>query len=136
MTGIEGGQPKLFIFPHAGGTPQYYVPFAKAFTTDVKRTAVQYPRQGGKQDFGSFTSLSALADEVTKMVSPDKQGGASPIFFFGHSMGAVLAFEVARRYETSTGRAVLTVFASGSRAPSRCGSTTASGCASCWSTTR
>ena len=121
MTGIEGGQPKLFIFPHAGGTPQYYVPFAKAFTTDVKRTAVQYPRQGGKQDFGSFTSLSALADEVTKMVSPDKQGGASPIFFFGHSMGAVLAFEVARRHETSTGRPVLTVFASGSRAPSRYG---------------
>ena len=52
--------PKLFIFPHAGGTPQFYVPFAKSFTTDIKRTAVQYPRQGGKQDFGSFTSLPAV----------------------------------------------------------------------------
>ena len=64
MTGIEGGQPKLFIFPHAGGTPQYYVPFAKTFTIDVKRTAVQYPGQRGKQDFASFTSLPALADEI------------------------------------------------------------------------
>ena len=116
MTGIEGGQPKLFIFPHAGGTPQYYVPFAKAFTTDVKRTAVQYPRQGGKQDFGSFTSLSALADEVTKMVSPDKQGGASPIFFFGHSMGGLLAFEVARRFQEA-GRPIAALFVSAVAAP-------------------
>ncbi|MGB7357640.1 MAG: thioesterase domain-containing protein, partial [Mycobacterium sp.] len=65
-------QPKLFIFPHAGGSAQYYVPFAKTFTTDIKRVAVQYPGQRGKQDFASFTSLPALADEVCKMVSPDK----------------------------------------------------------------
>ena len=49
-------QPRLFIFPHAGGSAQYYVPFAKTFTIDVKRTAVQYPGQRGKQDFASFTS--------------------------------------------------------------------------------
>ncbi len=62
--GAAGITPKLFIFPHAGGAPQYYVPFAKTFTTDIKRTAVQYPGQRGKQDFASFTSLPALADEV------------------------------------------------------------------------
>ena len=69
LTRMTGGvadiTPKLFIFPHAGGTPQFYVPFAKSFTTDIKRTAVQYPRQGGKQDFGSFTSLPAVAAHHT-----------------------------------------------------------------------
>ena len=110
-----GKTPKLFIFPHAGGSPQYYVPFAKAFATDIKRTAVQYPGQRGKQDFASVTDLPALADEVLKMVSPDADHGG-PISFFGHSMGALLAFEVARRFEDA-GRPISTLFVSACAAP-------------------
>ena len=108
-------QPKLFIFPHAGGTPQYYLPFAKTFDTDIKRTAVQYPRQGGKQDFTAFTSLPAVADEITKMVSPEKDHGG-PVGFFGHSMGGLLAFEVARRFEAA-GRPITALFVSAVAAP-------------------
>ena len=115
-------QPKLFIFPHAGGSAQYYVPFAKTFTTDIKRVAVQYPGQRGKQDFASFTSLPALADEVCKMVSPDKEGGVDgpTIAFFGHSMGGLLAFEVARRFEAA-GRPIAALFVSACAAPGRVG---------------
>lgn len=125
MTGAPGetaGQPKLFIFPHAGGSAQYYVPFAKTFTTDIKRVAVQYPGQRGKQDFASFTSLPALADEVCKMVSPDREGGVHgpPIAFFGHSMGGLLAFEVARRFEEA-GRPITALFVSAVAAPGRVG---------------
>lgn len=118
MTGGSGEtavQPKLFIFPHAGGSAQYYVPFSKTFTTDVKRIAVQYPGQRGKQDFASFTSLPALADEVCTMVSPDKDHGG-PVSFFGHSMGGLLAFEVARRFEEA-GRPIRTLFVSAVAAP-------------------
>ena len=116
---MTGGTPKLFIFPHAGGSAQYYVPFAKTFTTDVKRTAVQYPGQRGKQDFASFTSLPALADEVVKMVAPDKDHGG-PVVFFGHSMGGLLAFEVARRFEEA-GNPVAALFVSACAAPGRVG---------------
>ncbi|MDN4518728.1 alpha/beta fold hydrolase [Mycolicibacterium austroafricanum] len=118
----SAGQPKLFIFPHAGGSAQYYVPFAKTFATDIKRVAVQYPGQRGKQDFASFTSLPALADEVCKMVSPDKEGGVHgpPIAFFGHSMGGLLAFEVARRFEEA-GRPIAALFVSAVAAPGRVG---------------
>ena len=126
LTRMTGGvadiTPKLFIFPHAGGTPQFYVPFAKSFTTDIKRTAVQYPRQGGKQDFGSFTSLPAVADQISTMVSPAREGGVpgSPVFFFGHSMGGLLAFEVARRFEEA-GRPIAALFVSAVAAPGRVG---------------
>ncbi|PRC41889.1 thioesterase [Mycobacterium sp. ITM-2017-0098] len=114
----QTAQPKLFIFPHAGGSAQYYVPFSKTFTTDIKRVAVQYPGQRGKQDFASFTSLPALADEVCRMVSPDKEGGVDgpPIAFFGHSMGGLLAFEVARRFEEA-GRPITALFVSAVAAP-------------------
>ncbi|BBX70202.1 thioesterase II family protein [Mycolicibacterium psychrotolerans] len=112
-------QPRLFIFPHAGGSAQYYVPFAKTFTMDIKRTAVQYPGQRGKQDFASFTSLPALADEVVTMVSPAKDHGG-PVFFFGHSMGGLLAFEVARRFEAA-GRPIGALFVSAVAAPGHVG---------------
>lgn len=117
--GAAGITPKLFIFPHAGGAPQYYVPFAKTFATDIKRTAVQYPGQRGKQDFASFTSLPALADEVVTMVSPEKDHGG-PVVFFGHSMGGLLAFEVARRFEAA-GRPIAALFVSACAAPGKVG---------------
>ena len=113
--GAADTTPKLFIFPHAGGSAQFYVPFAKTFSTDIKRVAVQYPGQRGKQDFASFTDLPALADEVCKRVSPgDDHGG--PISFFGHSMGGLLAFEVARRFEAA-GRPITALFVSACAAP-------------------
>ncbi|AFM17519.1 putative thioesterase involved in non-ribosomal peptide biosynthesis [Mycolicibacterium chubuense NBB4] len=114
--------PKLFIFPHAGGSAQYYVPFAKTFETDIKRVAVQYPGQRGKQDFAAFTSLPALADEVARMVSPEKEGSAhgGPIAFFGHSMGGLLAFEVARRFEAA-GNPITALFVSAAAAPGHVG---------------
>jgi len=117
--GTGNAQPTLFIFPHAGGSAQYYVPFAKTFSTDIKRVAVQYPGQRGKQDFASFTSLPALADEVCKSISPgqDRDG---PISFFGHSMGGLLAFEVARRFEAA-GRPITALFVSACAAPGRVG---------------
>jgi surfactin synthase thioesterase subunit len=111
--------PKLYIFPHAGGSPQYYVPFSKAFVTDVKRIGVQYPGKGGSHDLGAFTSIEDLADQVCKTVAPPDQSGG-PVAFFGHSMGALLAFEVARRFEAD-GNRVAALFVSAAGAPGRAG---------------
>lgn len=109
--------PKLYIFPHAGGSPQYYVPFSKAFTTDVKRIGVQYPGKGGNHDLGSFTSIEDLADRICEKLSPPADGCAA---FFGHSMGALLAFEVARRFEADGDR-IAALFVSAAGAPGRAG---------------
>ena len=60
------GPTTLFIFPHAGGSPTYYVPFAKAFTNDVKRVAVQYRGWDGKHDLSSFPSIPDQAARVSE----------------------------------------------------------------------
>jgi surfactin synthase thioesterase subunit len=112
------GPTTLFIFPHAGGSPTYYVPFAKAFTTDIKRIAVQYPGKGGTHDLTSFRSIPDLADRVTKLL-PDPSDGT--VAFFGHSMGALVAFEVARRYEAAEAP-ISALFVSASPAPGAVGS--------------
>jgi surfactin synthase thioesterase subunit len=103
----------LFIFPHAGGSAQYYVPFAKTFTSDVRRVAVQYPSKGGSHDLASLRSVPDLAERVFGLL-PDTIAG--PVAFFGHSMGALVAFEVARRFEAA-GRPISALFVSASAAP-------------------
>ncbi|HEX2213272.1 MAG TPA: alpha/beta fold hydrolase, partial [Mycobacterium sp.] len=60
-------------------------------------------------------NIDDLADRVVDALGDLTE---STTAFFGHSMGAVLAFEVTRRLEES-GRAPVVVFVSGSRAPSR-----------------
>jgi len=112
------GPTTLFIFPHAGGSPKYYVPFAKAFTSDVKRIAVQYPGRGGTHDLGSFRSIPELAERVAGLLPAGTDG---KIAFFGHSMGSLVAFEVARRFEAE-GRPVSALFVSATAAPGRIGS--------------
>lgn len=111
------GPTTLFIFPHAGGAPKYYVPFAKTFTSEVKRVAVQYPGKGGSHDLSTFRSIPDLAERVTRLL-PDETDGK--VAFFGHSMGALVAFEVARRFEAA-GRPVSALFVSASAAPGRIG---------------
>lgn len=110
---------KLYIFPHAGGSAQYYVPFAKAFSADVKRIAVQYPGPRGTHDLASFTSIPDLADEVIQTLGPLDRSEAE-VAFFGHSMGALLAFEVARRLEAA-GSQIAALFVSACAAPGRIG---------------
>ena len=116
---MTASPPKLYIFPHAGGSAQYYVPFAKTFSTDVKRIAVQYPGRRGAHDLGSFTSITELADQVWQKLGRDGRPN-SEVAFFGHSMGALVAFEVARRFE-QVGSPIAALFVSACAAPGRIG---------------
>jgi surfactin synthase thioesterase subunit len=116
---VTGRTPKLYIFPHAGGSAQFYVPFAKAFSSDIKRIAVQYPGRRGTHDLASFTSIPDLADGVCEKLPPADQSDGE-VAFFGHSMGALVAFEVARRFE-AVGHPIAALFVSACAAPGRIG---------------
>lgn len=105
--------PRLYIFPHAGGSPTFYVPFSKAFSPGVKRIAVQYPgMQNGKT---TIPGIQSLADTLYRVLTKAPGG---PVAFFGHSMGALVAFEVARRFE-SAGNPIEALFVSACAAPGR-----------------
>lgn len=107
-------EPTLYIFPHAGGSATFYVPFAKAFSANIKRIAVQYP---GRRDRGltPLQSIPSLADEIFTMLAPSTQN-QGPVAFFGHSMGGLLAFEVAVRFQ-SAGHPIAALFVSSCAAP-------------------
>jgi surfactin synthase thioesterase subunit len=105
----------LYIFPHAGGSAGAYAPFARAFSMDIKRVAVQYPGRADRHDVPDITSIPDLADDIYKLLVPTIAPDAR-IAFFGHSMGGLVAFEVARRFEAA-GKPIAALFLSASPAP-------------------
>jgi pyochelin biosynthetic protein PchC len=107
---------RLVCFPHAGGSASYYRAMSEELAPSVEVLAVQYP---GRQDrYGEpfVTDIGALADRAFEALRP---WGDRPFAFFGHSMGAILAFEVARRFQDRGATGPRRLFVSSHRAPSR-----------------
>ncbi len=108
---------KLFIFPHAGGSPSFYAPFSRAFSTGIQRIAVRYPGSRNGYDLPPVPGIEVLADDIYKILAPTHEPDC-PVAFFGHSMGALVAFEVARRFEAA-GHPIRALFVSACSAPHR-----------------
>jgi surfactin synthase thioesterase subunit len=124
-TGIDNDEPvtdpltsrvrAMYIFPHAGGSASSYAPFARAFSLDIKRIAVQYPGRTDRHDVPDIESVQALATDVHAMLATQNVT-STPVAFFGHSMGGLVAFEVARKFEAE-GTPIEALFLSASPAP-------------------
>lgn len=104
---------RLFCFPHAGGAATSFAPLALALAPEAEVLAVQYPGRRERFTERCVEELDVLADLAAAELGPQID---RPFALFGHSMGATLAFEVARRLERA-GAAPLALFASGQRAP-------------------
>ena len=105
----------LLCFPHAGGSASFFHKFSVALSAGTEVLAVQYPGRQDRRAEALVDDIHELAGQVAAVLTsrPDR-----PKAFFGHSMGAIIAFEVARLLERSGCGPVL-LFASGRRAPSR-----------------
>lgn len=104
---------RLVCLPHAGGSASYYHPLSAALSPDVEALVVQYPGRQDRRAEPLVDDLHVLADRISDALAAEP----GPLALFGHSMGAVLAYEVTRRLERD-GRDVTALFVSGRRAPS------------------
>jgi surfactin synthase thioesterase subunit len=109
-------QVTLVCFPHAGGSASFFYPVSDALQSTLKVVALQYPGRQDRRHERPLTTIAELADESFAALRPLMD---RPLAFFGHSMGATLAFEVAVRMKRELASAPVTLFASGRRAPSR-----------------
>ncbi|WP_184916510.1 thioesterase II family protein [Streptomyces luteogriseus] len=106
---------RLLCFPHAGGSASVYHALSAAVAGNIEPLIVQYP--GRQERLGE--PFAERAEEVAAAVLaalPAPVDG-TPTILFGHSMGALLAFETARRL-AAEGRAPAALFVSGRRGPS------------------
>ncbi|WP_033287244.1 thioesterase II family protein [Streptomyces sp. NRRL F-525] len=105
---------RLVCFPHAGGSASFYFPLSQALAADTEVLAVQYPGRQDRRKEVPVEDIQLLADHIADALDGRPE---LPTAYFGHSMGAVVAFEVARRLERR-GNGPALLFASGRRAPS------------------
>ncbi|MEU1127861.1 alpha/beta fold hydrolase [Streptomyces sp. NPDC005899] len=105
---------RLVCFPHAGGAASFFFPVSRLLAPHADVLAIQYPGRQDRRHEPCAESVDELADALTAELLPwcDR-----PVTFFGHSMGALLAFEVARRLERR-GTTLHGLCVSGRRAPS------------------
>jgi surfactin synthase thioesterase subunit len=113
----DGSEIRLVCFPYAGGSASYYYPMSEALAAHTETLALQYPGRQDRRREICIDNLSELADRIFDVLQDCSDG--RPFAFFGHSMGAVLAFEVARRFQRAASASPAWLFASGSPAPSR-----------------
>jgi medium-chain acyl-[acyl-carrier-protein] hydrolase len=104
---------RLVTFPHAGGGPGTYARWDRALEPDVELWHVTLPGRAARAREPFARDWDVLVDELAAAIADDVPG---PVALFGHSLGALLAFEVARRL-TRTGRPPAHLIVSGRPAP-------------------
>ncbi len=111
----EPGGPLVVCLPHAGGAATFYRPLAEHIGGGVEVWAVQYPARQDRFHEPPVRTMDELARSVAAalMIAAEER---RPVLF-GHSMGSLLAFEVARLLERA-GSGVRHLVASGRGAPS------------------
>jgi medium-chain acyl-[acyl-carrier-protein] hydrolase len=103
---------RLFCFPFAGGGALAYQKWPQRLPAHVEVCAVQLPGRETRLRETPFTRVEPLVAELLEAVPTDK-----PFALFGHSMGAIVAFEFARALRQAGGAQALHLFASGRSAP-------------------
>jgi medium-chain acyl-[acyl-carrier-protein] hydrolase len=106
---------RLICFPYAGGNAAAYRSWATAFPPDTEVLGVQLPGRGSRFKEPLSTQLAPMLDALASEVA--KLGEEAPFAFFGHSMGALLAFELARELRGRGAPMPSHLFVSAHRAP-------------------
>jgi medium-chain acyl-[acyl-carrier-protein] hydrolase len=105
---------RLFCFAHAGGSAGFFTSWASLLPPDVELCAVELPGRGARIRDAPFRRMDDLMAALQPALRPLFD---MPVAFFGHSMGASVAYESARRLASDCGRSPVRLFVSSRAAP-------------------
>ncbi|QTT77108.1 type I polyketide synthase [Streptomyces mobaraensis NBRC 13819 = DSM 40847] len=106
---------RLFVFPHAGGGPQTFRTWPAGLPDDVETVSYTLPGRGRRQDEPPYQDWPSLVADLVRWVELHDDG--APFALFGHSFGALLAFDVCRELIRADGRRPSALLLSAHRAP-------------------
>ncbi|MFC7448477.1 thioesterase II family protein [Rhodococcus daqingensis] len=93
--GIEAdAELRMFCFHHAGGGSPMFRAWHRALGPHVTVVPVHLPGRGRRSDHDRFVDLDDLLDDLEDQLAEHL---SAPHVFFGHSMGALVAYRLARR---------------------------------------
>ncbi|EOD15106.1 hypothetical protein EMIHUDRAFT_246088, partial [Emiliania huxleyi CCMP1516] len=123
QTPVDRPHLRLLLFPHAGGSAAAYEGWHDALASrlpvPVEVWAVSPPGRGARAGEAAFPTVAALAQAVlSELVRLELH--LAPLAVFGHSLGALTAYELARRMVDARLPPPVCLFASAHEPPS-CG---------------
>lgn len=93
---VVGARPeapaRLFLFPHGGGAAAAYGHWSTLLPADVELLLVQLPGRHDRRTEQPFTRVEPLVEALREALEAEWDG--RPFAFFGHSMGAMLAYRL------------------------------------------
>jgi medium-chain acyl-[acyl-carrier-protein] hydrolase len=105
---------RLFCLPFAGGGALAYYRWPSLISAGFEVARVHLPGRETRLREPLFTRLASLVDTLVEELIPWIDG---PFAIYGHSMGALLAFELARELRRRYSLSPVHLFVSGYRAP-------------------
>lgn len=88
-----GATARLFCFSHAGGGASLYRSWPDGLPRGIEVRGVQLPGRESRVGEAPYRRMAPLTADLVDAIGPDLD---RPFAFFGHSMGALVAFELAR----------------------------------------
>lgn len=87
-----GAETRLFLFPYAGGGPAVFNQWVSGIPNTVEALIAHYPGRGSRHQEAPIKQITTLVENLFLAIQPllDK-----PCAFFGHSLGGMVAFELA-----------------------------------------
>ena len=111
-----GARLRLLCFPYAGGAASAYRSWTEALPAEIDVCPIQLPGRGSRFREAPFRRASDLVQAAADALRPHLD---LPFALFGHSMGAVVAFELARELRRRSWPSPILLAVSGREAPHR-----------------
>ena len=110
---------RLICVPYAGAGAAAYFAFREGLAPDIEAWAVRLPGRETRVAEPALTDIRSVVELLTDEIAGDQSlsAGSVPFALFGHSMGALIAFELARSLRRRGLPVPVRLFVSGRRAP-------------------
>lgn len=105
---------RLFCLPYAGGSPIVFRDWPAFLPASIEVSALQLPGRGTRLQEAPFIRMEPLVEAAAQALLGFLD---RPYALFGHSLGALTAFELARQFRKLNAPLPLVLFVSASRAP-------------------
>jgi len=106
---------KLFCFPYAGGASAAYNSWKPLLNPGIQLRAVELAARGRRMREANYETIDQAVDDVFSLIRDELRQG--PYAFFGHSMGSMIAYELAYKIRDNGLPGPDHIFFSGRAAP-------------------
>ncbi len=106
---------RLFCLPYAGGGALAYRTWVQELPETIDVCPIQLPGREQRLREQPYTRVEPLTEALVGALAPELED--LPFALFGHSMGALIAYEVAHRLRSERGLAPVRLLVSGRSAP-------------------